>query len=613
MYNVVKTKSDYPNVQHEARTVATKPGIPKQGVPLKSPRKGSVLKTPGQPKVPETSSSSPQLHTSPNHGHGHNHESPPNVGVIMNLSNPHEQHAHQHHEHREYMSDGRVHAVHDRAHNQKYHDVASMHISMPNAHARSVDPYRTQVPTYHHDLFQGNMSIHQPTVGGIYDMYGQQQPQSAFPAFTYNPLDPTGSFTSPVLPGMMPQTMGTMPQFSAMPLPSPQTVGIGMYGMIPQSEQASDTFPQLETPQKGKEQIHEKHVPTLLERVLGERHDDAKRENGTAGRERVLAPVLNDLPQSATKSVVEVERKQEWDREIEKEREQERKYRDREHASALERDAERKRDVEREKERDRERHKEQEEDRENARKLAHVTEEARREARDAHERNKSLMSDFKDLREDLKTMREKYENIIKFDSSIHISIEEHKEALKAKVEEHDKYLESKMEERTRKFEIELKTQKDDIQRAHRDAIEDHTKMLTQSDEQMMKFKTTLTHLDDECSRLETALAETKKALEKERSIREKLEEDIMEEQHSFIKEREAFEEGLEKANTNSAAKEAENASIIESFNLMEEREKSTKEKAIAAVLKLKALQAEKEEHEKTAAEEKTANEVCSSG
>jgi hypothetical protein len=56
----------------------------------------------------------------------------------------------------------------------------------------------------------------------------------------------------------------------------------------------------------------------------------------------------------------------------------------------------------------------------------------------------------------------------------------------------------KMNERTNKFERELRDLKQDLEREHRDAVDDHKKMQTLAAEQLAKFKTTLTHLDDEC-------------------------------------------------------------------------------------------------------------------
>ena len=103
------------------------------------------------------------------------------------------------------------------------------------------DPYRTQVPAYQQDQYHththmaSNPNLHPQQ--GIYDMNGQLQPQSAhaFPAIAFNPLDPLGSYTSPMGPydtkgpsmgpydtsnmgpsnmgsmgQMMPQAMGTM-------------------------------------------------------------------------------------------------------------------------------------------------------------------------------------------------------------------------------------------------------------------------------------------------------------------------------------------------------------------------------------------------------------------
>jgi|AntAceMinimDraft_12_1070368.scaffolds.fasta_scaffold83413_1 hypothetical protein len=172
------------------------------------------MRTPGRTPRSRSNSGSPT-----NHHQQQQIRSPEVVpGIILNHSTPHEVYNHL--------------------------GPDSYHSNIGSVSNMNIDPYRTQVHAYQPDPYQQQL-VHNhmasnsniPDIGGgIYDMYGQLQPQGAFPAIAYNPMDPMGSFTSPMPQynnNMMPQAMNTMAQYGPSPLGAPAVLPPGM----PQQQQ----------------------------------------------------------------------------------------------------------------------------------------------------------------------------------------------------------------------------------------------------------------------------------------------------------------------------------------------------------------------------------------
>ena len=100
----------------------------------------------------------------------------------------------------------------------------------------------------------------------------------------------------------------------------------------------------------------------------------------------------------------------------------------------------------------------------------------------------------KELREELRTIRDKYETIVKFDASIHITIEEHRRKLKEKQDECDHYIDSKLYEKQKNFDREISEAKYDNKKNEENYITS-----------MDQYKATVSKLDEECLRIENII------------------------------------------------------------------------------------------------------------
>jgi len=120
------------------------------------------------------------------------------------------------------------------------------------------------------------------------------------------------------------------------------------------------------------------------------------------------------------------------------------------------------------------------------------------------EKRELLFQDMgKELREDLRNMREKYDSIIKFDSAIHISLEECRERLKQKQDECDHYVDSKLYEKQKAFDRQFAELKIDAKRT-----EDNYSTT------MDTYKDVVGKLDAECHKLEAGWTDTQQQFEK---------------------------------------------------------------------------------------------------
>ena len=61
----------------------------------------------------------------------------------------------------------------------------------------------------------------------------------------------------------------------------------------------------------------------------------------------------------------------------------------------------------------------------------------------------------KEMRDELRTMRDKYDSIVKFDAAIHITLVEHRERLKQKQDECDHYIDTKLYEKQKIFDRDI--------------------------------------------------------------------------------------------------------------------------------------------------------------
>jgi hypothetical protein len=218
----------------------------------------------------------------------------------------------------------------------------------------------------------------------------------------------------------------------------------------------------------------------------------------------------------------------------------------------------------------------------------------------------------KDMRNELNAMRDKYESIIKFDSAIHITLDEHRERLKMKQDEADHYIDSKLYEKQKIFdreivEIKLKSQESD---------ENYVKSMDQ-------YKDVVKKLDGECHRLEAGWDDTRAELEKlkidsEAKYKETVEElhnkrelEVAALQEELSSMKAQYEADIFKRNTEKEEQDKEmrivkniniekmtaNKKLTEDLKTAIESSQHAKEKAVAAMFRLKSLAAEKDASE----------------
>ena len=119
------------------------------------------------------------------------------------------------------------------------------------------------------------------------------------------------------------------------------------------------------------------------------------------------------------------------------------------------------------------------------------------------EKRELAFSDIqKELRQELRVMRDKYEHIVKFDAAIHITLAEHRERLKLKQDECDHYVDSKLYEKQKAFDREFAELKIDAKRTEDNYVAT-----------MDTYKEVVQKLDTECHRLEAGWTETRDKFE----------------------------------------------------------------------------------------------------
>ena len=218
----------------------------------------------------------------------------------------------------------------------------------------------------------------------------------------------------------------------------------------------------------------------------------------------------------------------------------------------------------------------------------------------------------KDLREELRGMRDKYETIIKFDSAVHMSLEDHRERMKIKQDEADHYIDSKLYEKQKTFDREV----EEIKLKAKESDDNYVKT-------MDSYKDVVSKLDSECHRLEKGWDDSRKEVKERDSVIEAMKEASLQAlkesqqkhdhdintlrkemetmQAAHMEATQARNEEKEKQDTEmritkniNMQKVEANKKLTDDLRISDEALSHAKEKAVAAMFRLKSTSSEKD-------------------